>query len=409
MLVHYVTMLFPFPGETFAASDVRALLQEDVELTVHSLRPRHPSTRTLVHSWGLGPVHLTHGGIDRVLSGLLTALRRPALLGSALRLAAATISRPGMFIRTLALLPRALDIYDLIEREKPDVVHLFWGHYPAIVARLVQRGLPEVVTSVFLGAYDLDWGYPLSRPAALQADLVWTHSRANIPALEHLGVDPDRIRLAYRGLDFARFPEPRPKVEGRIVSVGRLIPSKGMDDVLRTFTLVHRRHPHTTLVIAGDGPEREKLQALAGELGVSGSVEFLGHVEHARVLEELNEAQVMLFLSHKPSERLPNAVKEAMACGCYCVTSATPGIEELIPDEDHGAVAAASDHRLFAEIICEAMAEPERMTRVAGNAVRHVREHFDNRVAMGRYAREWRKLVGAGTRPGVVVRPADLV
>lgn len=386
-------MAFPYPGETFAGTDVRSLLREGVEVSVHSLRPRHPRARTLAAQWGIGAASLSHGGVRSTLAGLGWALRRPGLLVAAMGFAAAAARKPRLLVRTLALVPRSLSIVAEIERARPDVVHLFWGHYPALVARLVQRRLPNVVTSVFLGAYDLAQGHPASGPAARQADAVWTHARANEAELLALGVDASRLRVAHRGLDLGKLPAPREKVPGMIVTVARLIASKGVDTALEVFRDVLATHPSAALVVIGDGVERARLEAYAERLGVAEQVRFRGQLDHDRVLEEVASAEVMLFLSRKASERLPNVVKEAMACGCYCVASKTPGMHELVPDAEHGAVVDASAPDEVVAAVRRALDRPELRARVAATARRHIEAHFDVDATMACYLRVWRDAV----------------
>src|SRR5690606_1543069 len=117
----------------------------------------------------------------------------------------------------------------------------------------------------------------------------------------------------------------------RVVVAGRLVEAKGVDDALRVFGAVLRSAPFATLRVLGEGEELPRLKRLATSLGLKGAVEFEGHVSHRRVLEELSRAEVLLHLSH--SERLPNVVKEAMACRCVAITTRTEGIEELV---EHG-------------------------------------------------------------------------
>lgn len=391
--IHYVTMAFPYPGEPFAASDVRALLREGAHVSVHALRPRHPQTDDLVAQHELQGARLRHNGAGASLRGVAHGLRHPRRLLHAATLVRRAGTSPREAVKTAALLPRCLDILADIEAQAPDVVHLFWGHYPALVGALVQRFLPGIPVSVFLGAYDLERRYPETAPVARRADAVWTHAHANVPELEALGVPADRIHVAYRGIDLTAVPEPGPKVAGRVVTAGRLIPSKGVDRVLDAFAEVLRHHPAATLDILGDGPERAALGARARQLGLEPRVRFLGHRPHAEVMRALNEAEVFLFLSHKPSERLPNVVKEAMACGCACVSSPTPGMDELVRGPDEGVVLHAAE-AAAAEAVTRLLAEPERRAAMGRAARERIARDFDGGATMRRYLATWGTLAG---------------
>lgn len=329
------------------------------------------------------------------LGGLAGALRRPALLVRLLRFVLRNAWRqPRQLAASLCWVPRSLGIYRAVERRAPDVVHLFWGHYPALVGRLVLDRLPRVALTTSLGAYDLTMGYRGGSEVAQEAGMVRTYAAVNVPALLDLGIPEGRIVVEYHGIDLSLIPRPQPgKVRGRIVTAGRLIPVKGMDDVLRVLAEVRAAHPHATLHVLGGGPDRRRLERLADELGVSAAVEFTGHVPHARVFRALAEAEILLFLTRHDAERLPNVVKEAMACGCTPVVNDCLGIEELVVDGT-GFVVAPGDLAAAVEAVTRLLAEgaASRERRLAA-ARRHVLAHFDPSRIARRLADRWAELV----------------
>lgn len=393
--VAYVTMLFPAGSETFATTDVRVLRGAGVEVAVHSLRTADPDSERMLTQRGLAGLRVTHNGVRASLRGVAALLARPrsalAYLGWLVR---ATARRPTHLARALLVTPRAFGILADLQRARPDVVHLFWGHYPALVGWLVQRTMPETVVSVFLGAHDLRIGFGGSGPVACAADVVWTHVRANVPVLARLGVPAEEVQVAYRGVDVRRLREiagVQRKLPQRIVTAGRLTPEKGVAEVLQAFALVHAQRPDASLVVLGDGPERAALERMAGDLGVAPAVRFLGHVDQDAVFTEMAKAGVFLFLS--AVESLPNVVKEAMACSCVCVSSATNGLEELLVDGAYGFVVPQGDVAAAARAALRVLEEPAASERMAQAAERHVAANFDVERTMGRYADTWRSLV----------------
>lgn len=394
--VAYLTMAFPSPSEPFAGSDVRALLRTGVRVSVHSLRPRHAEATRLIEQWELASVEHTHNGVRSSLSGLWNLLRRPRLVPLIWRLMLQVARRPRHFVRTLVLVPRFVDILTALERSRPDVVHAFWGHYPAFVITLVQHRLPGIVTSIFLGAYDLEEEYPLTKVALAAADLTWTHARANREALQAAGAREQTMSVAYRGIDLAQVPLCVQKERGKIITAGRLIASKGTELVIDAFHSVRTTHPGVTLVILGEGPERAALEQRCRDLGLFDAVLFRGHVDHQAVLHELATSQIMLLLSRKTSERLPNAVKEAMACGCFCIVSDTPGIREAIPDRTHGVVLKTTGPEVVAMHIRRALDDPVDLAGVGHAARQHIENHFDAGKNMRAYVEAWERAVGRG-------------
>ena len=408
MKVCYVTMVFPVTSETFACLDVRTLREAGVAVSVHALRPARPlgldeppglfragartrAAQRMMQERGLGDVPLSQGTWAANARGAWFAVTHPTVALDVIAwLLRYNWSAPRHLLKSLALVWRALDIFAAVRRTQPDVVHLFWGHYPAIVGYLVRRHLPDVTLSVFLGAYDLNRHYPGTAPVARSADVVWTHCQDNLPAIAALGVPASRIRVAYRGIDVATArPVPAPRIRHRVLTAGRLRPEKAMQDVVRAFAHIHARRPDASLVILGDGPERPRLEADARTLGVASAVTFRGYVSPDAVREEMSRAEVFMLLSRSDSERLPNVVKEAMVSGCVCVTSRTQGIEELVEDGVTGFVTPQGDAAAAARQVNEVFDHPERSRAIVTAAGRQVHERFDVRRTMRTYEEHW--------------------
>jgi len=169
------------------------------------------------------------------------------------------------------------------------------------------------------------------------------HARAlgSAPRVVHLGTDlpvgaPDR--------------EPVPTV----VTVAHLDPRKRHEDVLRALWLLRDRHPRARYLVVGDGPRRQALERLAGELGLSGRVELTGQLPQPQALERARRAHV--FAMPSVDEAFGVAYVEAMAGGLPAIGArGEPGPEEiarlgggltLVPPGDVEALAARLDHLL---------------------------------------------------------------
>jgi glycosyltransferase involved in cell wall biosynthesis len=278
-----------------------------------------------------------------------------------------------------------------LEREQPDVVHLFWGHYPCMVGYLVAETMPATVLSLFLGAHDISRRYAGSAWLAARADLVSTHARWNFSAIKALGVAEERIHLAYRGIDRTRFAgKRRAKVPRRILCAGRLEAGKGMDDVLVTFSEIRARWPDACLHVLGDGSDRAALESISRTLGIDRAVTFRGHVPQEEFAWELAAAEVFLFMSWEESERLPNVVKEAMASRCLCVVTDTYGIEELVRDGCHGFVVPRREVRAAVRRVDDIFSGRVDVAGILDAASDHIAADFDAMRSMGSYEKRWR-------------------
>lgn len=393
MKIAYVTMQFPVASETFAAVELRALRRQGADISVHTYRRAPAEAERLLAERGLADLPVHHGGAGAARGSLAALLSHPAdafwLLG---RILARCWRHPSHLLRALALLPRSLGLLRELEAERPDVVHLFWGHYPSLTGLLAKRRLPRTAVSLFLGAYDLERRFPLSGDFALQADAVFTHARANLPALAALGLSQDRITVAYRGIDIPPALPETPKIRGLMVIAERLVPQKRTVDALKLFAEVLKSQPDARLTVFGDGPEAANLKSLAAQLGIYGQVTFAGHAPQEDVFRAFDTAEVVLTLSQSPSERLPNALKEAMLRRCLCVSSRSPGIEELITDGETGLLVEAGHPAGAAARLTALLADPEVSARIGRQAQAHVIEDFDVDRLMTERLQRWSAL-----------------
>jgi glycosyltransferase involved in cell wall biosynthesis len=401
--IAYVTMQFPVPSEAFAAVEIRALRRQGAEVTVLAYRGAPVDADQLLTERDLADLPVDQGGLVSTLQGLVAMLARPAeslwLLGKILR---GCRRSPGHLLNALSLMPRSLAMLRQLEALRPEVVHLFWGHYPSLLGLLVRHCLPGVVVSQFLGAYDLERRFPLSAALAQQADVVLTHTRANLSALAQLGLPADRVDVAYRGVEIPPdLPKPG-KTRGLMVVAERLVPQKRTADALRLFAEIARSRPEARLMIFGDGPEANGLRKLAAQLDIAERVVFAGHVPQPEVFRALEAAEVALTLSQSPSERLPNALKEAMLRRCLCLSTRSPGIEELVEDGETGLLVEAGDSAAAAKRLTAILADPQAVERIGEAAQARVMAGFDvDRLMADRLAR-WSALARRQKTGGVV-------
>lgn len=393
MKIAYVTMQFPVASETFAAVEVRALHRLGAEVTVLTYRTAPAKAEAMLAERGLANLPIDQGGPAASLRGLALILLRP---GDSFPLIGTIFShcwrQPLHLAKSLALVPRSLGLLERLEVLKPDVVHLFWGHYPSLLGLLVKRRLPWVAVTQFLGAYDLEKGFALSALLARRADRLLTHAKANLPALAAIGLDPEQVDVSYRGIEVPTPPPAPQKTRALMILAERLVPQKRSADVLRVFAAVAAEIPEARLRLLGDGPELERLKALSKELGIEKLVTFSGHVPHREVFRHLAEAEVALTLSQSPSERLPNALKEAMLQRCLCLAARSPGIDELITDGETGLVVAPGDIAGAAARLTTLLRDPDAVAQLGQNAQTYILENFDVDRVMAKRLQRWSAL-----------------
>ncbi len=397
MRVSYIMMRFPLPSETFAVRDIKALESLGVTVDVHTLRAAHKNAAHLRREREVNHLPVYTASATSSLQALWESIGDAQPFRELLRwiLALDHGSPHARFNSYWFALP-ALAIFRRLRADPPDVVHLFWGHYPALVGHLVQQFLPDVRLSMFVGAYDLREGFG-GTPAVLhRADLLWTHARANVPEVALLSRrSPEDVRVVPRGLSLDHIDaalQERTVISGKIVTTGRLIEEKGMDDALRVLRDVRDAHPQAHLVVLGEGPARADLEKLAASLGIEKAVTFRGHVSEDAVARELAEAEAFVLLSRKATERLPNAVKEAMAADAIAITTRTPGIEELVEDGVSGFVVPQKDWQFAARRLREVLGDRPGTRKMRERARLRIEEQFEVQASMRIYKEAWERV-----------------
>jgi len=230
--------------------------------------------------------------------------------------------------------------YDAIDAHYfyPDGVAATW-----LGARL---GLPVVITARGSDVTQFP-DYPAARRmilrAAERAAAVITVSAGLRDALVGLGANAAKIRVLRNGVDLDVFRPADPLqsrkalgVDGKVlVSVGALIPRKGHELTIGALALL----PGWTLLIAGTGPERGALEAMARRAGVGDRVRFLGAVPHAELAALYSAANLSVLASSR--EGWANVLLESMACGTPVIASPIPGNPEVVGAPEAGSIAAA--------------------------------------------------------------------
>lgn len=209
-----------------------------------------------------------------------------------------------------------------------------------------------------------------------------------------------RAQCIYNALNFRRFDDVRvdrgaaraalglPANALVIGTVGRLVAVKGYRYLLAAMPAVLARWPEAQLVMVGDGVEGPTLQALAQTLGIAEHVRFTG----ARSDIETLLGTFDLFVSTSLVEGLPTVVLESMAARVPVIVSAIAGNLELVSDGETGIVTPTADPPALATAIVAALAEPERMRRLAAAAYRRARANFSIEAIVDQYAALYREL-----------------
>ncbi len=274
------------------------------------------------------------------------------------------------------LLPHMADFARFLRQDwSPDVVHShFWMSGLASVLATRESRVPVVHTYHALGTVKRrhqgaqDTSPPdritVERLVGREAAAVAATCEDEVRELTAMGLWRSKITVVPCGVDTKLFTTNGPAAQRtaprRIVSVGRLVPRKGFDDLIAALPQV----PDTELVIAGgsgdvrEDPEARRLLACAKSHGVANRVHLAGQVDRADMPALLRSADVVACVPwYEPFGIVP---LEAMACGVPVVASAVGGLTDTVVHGVTGVLTPPRDPRLLGRALRQVLADRSR-------------------------------------------------
>jgi glycosyltransferase involved in cell wall biosynthesis len=310
---------------------------------------------------------VSFGGAEQALANLLacldpsyaiSVLAVDAAVGEALRAA-----RHGSTLALLSPVESKWDLRPILEHVRavralrPDIVHLnlwttFSGQYGMLATLLTPGARAVAVEQAPLPTRSRRQGRLKRLAARRLAAHVAVGNRAARRVEEAIGLPGGSVRTIHNGVpDVTIDPLPR-LANGPIVgALGRLSPEKGFDVAIRALSLL----PDVTLVLVGDGPERERLEALAAELGVDERLKLVGWSNEAR--RYLPGFDVLVLPSRL--DTFPLAIIEAMLASVPVVAADVGSVREAVRDGETGYLFPAEDVDALADRLRRVLADAE--------------------------------------------------
>ncbi|MFC1713373.1 glycosyltransferase family 4 protein [Candidatus Poribacteria bacterium] len=277
-----------------------------------------------------------------------------------------------------------------VKEFRPDVVHVFFGIPSGPVAYLLKkvRDLPYVI---FLGGRDVPRPHPdppfyrlmygILGPAIKS---IWGNARAVVACSDGLkelalkSYDSIPIYVIPDGVDLSKF-RPVERSENpekvRILAIGRLIPRKGFDFLIRSLPeIIKTARRDFCVEIVGDGPQRAELTSLTQRLGVAEKVVFAGTVPYDQLAEKYQQADV--FVLSSLAEGMPLVVLEAMASGLPIVATRVQGMETLVEEGVNGHLFPPADHRSLGQCLAAVIDDGDERVQM-GRESRRIVQKYD--------------------------------
>jgi glycosyltransferase involved in cell wall biosynthesis len=259
---------------------------------------------------------------------------------------------------------------------------------------------PHAVTAVWLGLWERRnalrvpfvisrrVGYPIGKSPLAQARYRATAriiaiSRWSAERAVGSGIPEQKVTIVYEGVGIPTLPPLGKRAAARsrwgvtedtflLGCVGVLSPDKGQESLIRALAGVRSKHSGVRLLLAGDGPCRARLEALARELGLRDAVIFAGFVAD---VEEVYAA-LDLFLLPSFFEALSNALMSAMAHALPSIAFNCGGPAEVIEDGKSGLLIEAGNLNALTAAIARMLDDPGFAKMIGTEGRERIREHF---------------------------------
>lgn len=211
------------------------------------------------------------------------------------------------------------------------------------------------------------------------------------------GVHKDRIRLIRNGIDLRPFDRALRSAgsdvpgDGDLVvgQIGRLSLEKGVDIFLRAAARVLSQVPNARFVVAGDGPDREKLETLINDLKIGDRVSLLGRQDEVVSVY----ASLDLMVSPSRQEGLPMAILEGMASGLPLIATAVGQVPSVVLDGKTGVLVPSEDSDRMAQAIVDLLRDPARRSSLGAAARQLVADEFSAQRMMSDYVQVYAEAV----------------
>lgn len=213
------------------------------------------------------------------------------------------------------------------------------------------------------------WHFMIHLFARFSTKLIVASNGLKDECVKYYGASPESVVVVHNGMDLElveragkALPVSTPRAGLRVIAVGRLVPEKDMTTLIRAFGKVSQQFQDVELWIVGEGSERESLERLSNELGLSEKIRFLGF--QANPFEWIKSADI--FVHTALYEGFGHVILEAMACGVPVVaTDCDFGPREIIQDGNNGCLVRMSDPEQLAQVLARLLADSALRARLA--------------------------------------------
>jgi glycosyltransferase involved in cell wall biosynthesis len=393
----YIVSRFPDYTETFIAREMVEFCRRGWDLTIFSLQKIcnqkiiQPEAKRLFPRVTYTPFLFSSTLLQAIWHFLRH--RRQVLLKVLILLAFQNKTRLDLYLKTWVFLPKAVLLAYLMQRGGVQHIHAHWAHHPTTVALIIHL-LTGIRYSFTTHAHDLYVNKILLPLKIEQASFVITIARYNINILRNYNNGcKDKIHLIYNAIDLEDYrAKKRPLLQPPLIlAIGRLIPMKGFDFLIRACIRLKQAGIAFQCMIVGDGPEMNRLNKMITKATIEENVRCIGPQGQAVIKDLLQQASLFVvpsIISRDGShDGLPTVLIESLAMGVPSIASRVAGIPEIIDHYKTGILVppARADDLFLA--MQEMLSDSSLCHKVARQGRKKVEEFFSLEKNIGRL--EW--------------------
>ena len=289
---------------------------------------------------------------------------------------------------------RILTIIFLCIKEKPDYLYGIYfvphGLYAAIIGRIFNIPVIQELIGTDRNLVNRSKIYQKLLIGANRISVRGTNSLNQLSEL--LGIPKENffISIAVNAIDFDLF---KPEGSGKkydLVYCGHLDQNKQVDLIIEAFFHVYKKNPELKLLIVGNGPERENLEAKASEYEINPNVTFVGRQDYEDIPELLNQSRVFIMASQ--SEGLPVAMIEALSCGLPVIVPDVGDISDIAIHEYNGWLVEENGLIAYEEALSAILNDISLYNKLHTGAL-ETREDFLNNFTILNAKESWKEIL----------------
>jgi colanic acid/amylovoran biosynthesis glycosyltransferase len=379
--IAYLTVQFPSPVEWYVVEEIRELRRRGVRVIPCSVRRVNECALSPeLREFAQETTYFEPLRLGRVLGAMWACLTHASRIGDLLKRIVLEGNEPVLKrVRTLVhTLVGAY--YGLLLRDRGvDHIHVHHGYFASWVALVAGRlsGIPFSLTlhgsDLLVHAAYLDTKLAECKFCLTVSEFNRRHIAAHYPEVDLAKVRVQRLGVETPAATFLPRTTNESQAPPLLLAVGRLHRVKNHIFLLQSCFLLRECGIPFRCWIAGEGPERRKLEFLMNELKLNDQVTLLGHVPRRELFQYYAEADLVVLTSH--SEGVPLVLMEAMALGKVVLAPNITGIPELVVDGKTGFLYKAGALEEFvwrAQQICGSLGELDVVRRAARQHVRPI-------------------------------------